>query len=540
MNQGFIRSKSSGELEKQVSKEFFSSALDNVDSIFDPGAWVFNNLHQDLYDNQIEIVENIVNLSISNLVILGARSSGKSWSVATGLAQLCIIHPRIRILVFAPKAEQANRLTEYIHVNVITKDGPNSKYIDWLKTTKTRIYFKNGSIISAHSGAMTAKVESAHGDVLVIDEAQHLADQKFSQALTPMLAASKIGKIIKLGVPLFKGHFWKSYNNPAYTKLVYDWLHAPILRNRGVLVYEGVEYPQYAVDLMPYSLKKEMFPNQPELWTEGEMSEIDFRTQFMMEWVSDINLAFPEKDQLRLIDSQHLPLEQESPGELYYFGLDFAGGEQISEGPQHDYTALTVWRKTFQNKKELVFAKRWQGNSVEQLEDIMLLINPITGVFKCKFGLADYGNMGIAYVDMMKTKYRIPIEGILFGAKDPGTGKRFKESMYNHFVFELQADRAKFPDIKLSEVEALKASDNIKTIAEAIHEIGIFERRKGVGSNIKLTAPYNAHDDLVCSALLGVFAADQQANESQSAYKLPKMVIGPSILSRPGYRGIRR
>lgn len=540
MNNDFYEHTTKQKLETQVKDQFFSSIFDSIDTVFDPGAWVYNNLHQDLYDNQIEIIDNIINLNISNLVILGARSSGKSFSVATGLAQLCIIHPKIRILVFAPKAEQAHRLTEYVHANVIIKDGPNAKYVDWQKTTKTKIYFKNGSIISAHSGAITAKVESAHGDILVIDEAQHLADQKYSQALTPMLAASKIGKIIKLGVPLYKGHFWKSFNSPNYKKLIYDWLHAPILFSKGSIIYEGKEYPKYALDLMPYSLKKEYFPNDPTLWYEGDMTEVDFRTQFMMEWVADINLAFSEKDQALLINSTHTPQEIENPGDLYYFGLDFAGGEQISEGPQHDYTALTIWRKTFQNRKELVFARRWQGNAAEQLEEVMAIINPHTGLFKCKFGLADYGNMGIAYVDLMKKNYKIPIEGIMFGAKDPAANKRYKESMYTHMLFELQAERVKFPNIKIEEENIKEVSDNVKTIAEAIHEVSIFEKRKGVGSNIKLTAPYNAHDDLVCSAFLGIFAADYQQHEGSNPYKIPKGVIGPSILSRPGGIGGRR
>jgi hypothetical protein len=352
-----------------------------------------------------------------------------------------------------------------------------------------------------------------------------------------MVTASSIGKIIQLGVPLYKNHFWKSFQNPKYTKLVYPWLDCLKLQQAGVVYANGRNYPKLAVDQMPRSMKMKYFPDNPELWYDSMtgMSEEDFMTQNEMQWLDSLSLVLNEEDQIRLSSGIHTPLNAGNSFDKYYFGLDFAGGTVIKDKEKSDFTALSVWRKTSLNVKELVFATEWKGDMSTQLDDILSIIHPTRGLFKCVAGVADYGNMGGGIVDIM-IKEGVPMTGLYFHARDPKTGKNFKNSMIEHFTFELRNDRVKYPQgiINKKAGLAMQLDPITKLFKKHFNQWCILEKHmSSSGINAQIAAPDEEKDDGAFSNCLALYAADGKIDigNSNTAYKIPLGTHSTSMFS---------
>jgi hypothetical protein len=128
-----------------------------------PSYWSLTNLGIDLYDNQVEILDGVLDLSLPYIAILASRGSGKTYSVAIALVKLCLDNPGFRIGVFGPKAETSKRLVkEDIIGRILTPTSKVYSQIDWNHTSNTFIQFKNGSTVKALSASPTATQESEH------------------------------------------------------------------------------------------------------------------------------------------------------------------------------------------------------------------------------------------------------------------------------------------------------------------------------------------------------------------------------------------
>lgn len=473
-----------------------------VETTFNPTLWCLEKLNYNPFDNQIEIIEKVSDLNCKYILIVGTRSSGKSDSVCVGLLKLCIENPGIQIGIFAPKADQANRLLR--RAKEILKHSSESDRIAWTTTTQTRIDFVNGAYMLAQSANEVSMTEGGHYDVLVVDEAQKVSDLSISQKMLPMIASSKVGKIIKLGVALYKNHFWRSYNDTQYEHLIYDWTKAPNLLRGGSVIVRGKEYSKYVIDRMPLNIKQQIFPENPELWINtSDTSEIDFRTQYLIEWQDDLNLVLTEQDQRMLASGTHKWLGGGLITDTYFAGLDTAGGSPNSTATDLDYTSLSIWRKRGDQIKEKVHHVEWRGDPTEAINEIYELINPQTGKFKCAFCLVDYSNIGIGLVDSYK-KLGVPIEGVMFGSTERNSGKNLKNAMMDQFLFELRAGRLKYPGEDIDRIKILKKSQN---------EWHMMERHHALGVNDKLEVPKNeGHDDTVAADLLAIWACDKSSS----------------------------
>ena len=532
-------------------KKNLSKSIDKAFEVaFDPSYWVLTNLGISLYENQIDIFENVIDLSKKYVSIIAARASGKTFSVATGLVKLCIDHPKLVIGVFAPKAGQALRINEEIYYRILT-DETREKFLDIKRTTKGTIVFLNGATIHAQSAAEESNIEGFHADLIVLEESQNISSFAVSQKLLPMIGGSKHAKVIQLGVSLYKGHFYQSFQNKQYSKIIYPWHKCDKLLESGSIIIDGKAYPKLIVDQMPYVVKQNYFPKNPDMWYDSisNMSVEDWKTQYEMEWLDDINRFLSEDDIMKLASGTHQALEVQNPGEHYYFGLDFAGGILVGEKIESDFTALCVWRKDFRGFKEKVYAMEWKGDLSKQLEEIMYLINPLNGIFKCEYGLADYGNMGAGIIDQMK-KEGLKMDGVFFGARDPDSQKNYKNSMCDHFLFELQSNRIKYPYL----VNPLNkrpdfSHPSFTIIKKHFDQWCVLETRKGFGVNAKIAAPEGegVHDDGCMADVMACFAIDKMKSFGQkqtisfpkaptvkSMYKSPSMINNfPSMFKHP-------
>ena len=141
-----------------------SAQISNINqAAVNPSYWSLANLGIDLYDNQVEILDGVLDLSLPYVAILASRGSGKTYSVAIGLVKLCLDNPGFRIGVFGPKAETSKRLVkEDIIGRILTPTSKVYDQIDWNRTANSFIQFKNGSTIKALSASPTATQESEH------------------------------------------------------------------------------------------------------------------------------------------------------------------------------------------------------------------------------------------------------------------------------------------------------------------------------------------------------------------------------------------
>lgn len=528
--------------DRMIEIELSSRINSLNNAAIDPSYWALTNLGIDLYDNQIEICNAVVDLSVQYLAILQARGGGKSFSAALGLIKLCLDTPGFRIGIFGPKAGQAERLLkEEILGRIITPSSKVYDQVDWQRTSAARITFANGSSIKALSASETAQQEGEHFHVIVCDEAHQISDWVLRERLAPMLGSFSVSKMIKIGIPMYKNNFWLSCNSPTskYLVLKRSWRDCPIFFVQGSIEYEGVEYPRRIVDLMPRSVKLKIFPNEPKLHydsVEG-YSEIEWNTQYEMIWMDDINLALSERHQKLLVSGKFDILEEGRPEltEKYFFGLDTASGSIIPGKKDLDWTVLSIWRKNQDNVKQCVARYAWQGDVIQQVEEIKTIVHPVHGVFQCVFGFADYSNIAIGLVESFKAE-KIPIEGIMFNATEPNTHKNYKNAMVDQFIFELESDRIQYPSLEVTE--------NNKLYNEAYFQWCSLERHKKTGINDLIAVPESVgHDDHCMSDVLGAFAADRFQNYKHivnTMRSIPKPQIGPSNMAggtipMPGY-----
>lgn len=471
-----------------------------IDVQSDVALWCLTHLNVNLFDNQIEIVDRISDLSCKYILLAASRSSGKTYGISVGLIKLCVDNAPFHVGIFAPKFDQASRLLK--QVKDILKSSEVSDDIVWEECTNSKLIFKNGSTMISNSASEVSNVEGIHVDCAVIDEAHKVSDLSISQKILPMVASSKVGKVVKLGVALYKNHFWRSFNDPQYTHLLYKWHDCPNLLKGGSIVVAGKEYSRYVIDRMPLVIKQQVFPDNLELWTStSDTTEIDFRTQYLIEWQDGIDKALTEQDQRMLASGTHCWLNGGLITDTYFAGLDTAGGSANgSTSGDLDFTSLSIFRKTGPNVKEKVFHAEWKGDITQAINEIYDLINPQTGRFKCQFTVVDYSNIGIAIVESYK-KLGIPMEGITFGSSEKTSSKNYKNAMFDQFLFELRAGRVKYPGADI---------DKIKILKKAQTEWGMLERHSSLGINSKIFVPeQDGHDDTVMSDLMAVWAADK-------------------------------
>lgn len=359
---------------------------------------------------------------------------------------------------------------------------------------------------------------------MLVHNSSKVSDYVMANRILPMTGSFTKNKIIKIGVPLYRNHFYKSFKDSKYKKLVYDWTQCPILLNGGSFVVDGKEYSRYVWDRCPKHLKMQMFPNHPELHYDGDMTEVDFKTQYNVEWVESLNVLLSEEDQRKLANGSHNWMDAGYPNEDYYFGLDFASGTLIPGKTNTDFHSLSIIRKNQDNTKDKVFHAEWRDiDPLDVMEEIETIIDPVVGRFKCKFGLIDFSVVGVVGLSYFQKK-KVPCGGIMYGSTEPMTKKNWKNALIEQSLGEIKANRFRYP--KKEQVES------IPMLHKAFDEWCSIEKGTTLGINNKYEAPSGDKDDTVFADAMGIFSADKSGDfktGKTSSYKLPHLVVGGTI-----------
>jgi hypothetical protein len=529
--------------------------LKNVTSTADPVDWIEKSLGVELYSNQIDTVKNIFfGDDTMPINVLASRGAGKTYGVAMAIIAYCCLYPGLRVIFSGPKRDQAGRILREMESLLKAKVSKIKDLVDWQKSSALRMTFFNGSWAIAISAQPNANVEGDHGHILVVDEAHLTPDYSMTNKLTPMIGMLGFQKIIKIGVSMGKGHFYKSCTADKAVVCKCTWRQSEAFLNESnPLFYKKKQVSRKLLSRMPLAYKKKYFPDRPDLWkvTGLEVSVLDWLTQYEMEWVDDI-LNFLDADgQTALSNGVHDFLRKGFPNEFYCAGLDTAGGSTTGH-TDTDETVLSIWRRLKDGRKEKVASFIWVGNPIDQMREIWEIINPNTGIFKCRMVLVDYSNIGASIVELYREK-GCKIMGKVFGSTESKSRLNYKNAMFKHFEVQLQTEMIKYPNVEKLKERAIDATDREKTqidnMLRGFWEWCILQRIKGRGLNDIIQAPTErvendqqdgggtekAHDDVCSSDVLAVWALDYiedlmtEYNKNEDTvfnYVIPDAVIG--------------
>ena len=444
------------------------------------------------------------------------HNSGKTESISSFCGYLIDNYPMMRVGIFTPRLQQAEvsigRLSTFFQMN---EDRLNNKIV---KITKDIVELDNGSYVTAVSASDQSNIEGLTFDVIVLDEAQKVSDYTFSERILPMGGGTN-AKIVQVGTPKTRNHFYDAIEGKAkdkWTVVKRDWTQTP---QNWLLeaIYlpdpkTGKErpYSRFIVETaMPKILKEQMFPNNPEVWTEGNLSVEDFKTQYMLEFIDGAGKFITSDDVKILTSGEYSWLDHGIIGEHYVAGIDFAGSN-----PDGDSTQITVLRITRDGIKQKVFAKEFNDASYpEQMYYISNLFGGYRPRFECKKIFADYTGCGAAVVQTLQEEFGLKnIEGIIFNARDKYTnsGMNLKNAMYGKWRQEFDNKKFQYPTKeRFCESKADGAgAENLNYYHRMVGEWADLEQTTtGYSVNKKIEASSGSHDDVCDADVLANFAA---------------------------------
>lgn len=439
----------------------------------------------------------------------------------------------MRVGIFTPRIQQAEinlgRTAVFFQMN---EEKLNNKIV---KCNKQRIELSNGSFAMAVSGSDQSNIEGLTFDVIVLDEAQKVSNYTVSERIVPMGGATN-AKLVKIGTPKFRNHFWESFqpgiaydpitNPKGFVQIKRDWTECPQLWALDKVMLPDYKdptqirpYSSYVLRLMPKALKQWYFPNNPEVWTEGEMSVEDFKTQYMLEFVDGADQFLSTEEFNTMVDGDFDWINNGEIGENYVAGIDFAGSS--SEGS--DFTHISVLRVLSDGRRQKVFAMDMHGTdyNTQRLEIVKLFGGPrprfpVSSIF------CDYTGCGRPIVDILRGQDGLrQLEGIIFNASDTFTrsGMNMKNIMFAKIRNEISAGRFQYPSKDV--VNRMGNPDFIGFYHKMIGEWKDLEQEVRMGINKRIEAPTGGHDDVCCSDALANFAA-----EFGGKNRLPKPTVG--------------
>lgn len=465
-----------------------------------------------LHENQVQLVRAVCNPHIRQVAALMARQTGKTESIASFSGFLADNYPSMRIGIFTPRIQQAEvslgRISTFYLMN---EERLNNEIVT---CNKGKIVLGNNSSIMAVSGSDQSNIEGLTFDVIILDEAQKISDYTWSERIVPMGGATN-AKLIKIGTPKSRNHFYESFQNKDWCHVIRDWTRCPQLwaNDKGVELYlpdhenpdSGIlrQYPRFTMKLMPKVLKQQYFPNNPEVWTDGEMSVEDFKTQYMLEFVDGAG-SFLTGDQIKqLTDGDFDWIQKGSIGEKYYAGIDFAGA---TDG---DYTHISVWRVAPNGVRQKVWGYEMQGVSYpEQMREIAKIFGGPNPRFNVQGIFADMTGVGAPVIQTLQSEYGLRnLQGIIFNGADRYTnsGMNLKNIMFAEFKTNLDKNLVQYPK---KENFVKNVPDNLHSFYyKMIEEWSDLEYEVRTTINKRIEAPTGQHDDVCCSDVLGLFAS---------------------------------
>lgn len=143
-------------------ENFKTIGINELTNVFNTKQYVQDKYNVVVYNNQIEIFENIISPLERHIVIGQARGAGKSYGVALSLIELCRTTPKLIVAIFAPKGPQSKRLLNEMYQIIASSTTLVKDAINWEKSSSMVMEFMNGAKVQALSGNDKTMSEGEH------------------------------------------------------------------------------------------------------------------------------------------------------------------------------------------------------------------------------------------------------------------------------------------------------------------------------------------------------------------------------------------
>ena len=192
----------------------------------------------ELTDGQAEIFWSIYNPSIQRVQIMTTTQYGKSLTVALS-ALYTAKRRKAKVAIVAPTDKQGGIIMDYIISHLFdneffTKGLIDVTGIEKMRTQKTRdrLIWLDGAeirVLTVGASNVTAKglgVMGFHADIIIEDESSLIPDSHHSK-VTRMLGGNvRKSKMVKIGNPFFRNHFYNSWHSDRFYKIFIDYKRA--------------------------------------------------------------------------------------------------------------------------------------------------------------------------------------------------------------------------------------------------------------------------------------------------------------------------
>lgn len=488
----------------------------------------------EFYDYQLEparrLVESVLLHDNQTLSVIMARQSGKTELLSALTAGLGVILPYlakqypddwrlnitdkrgvyrgfskgIRIGIYGPKKEQAAIMFERVR-KVFERDAAK-QYLRELgyevpEDNRRRCRITNGSRILCESASEQSKIEGETHDLLIIEEAQDVGDQKVRKSLHPMVA-STLGTICKIGTASIR-------KCDFYTTIVH---------NDRMFALKGVRnnfrYPWQVVVRFNSLYEQHIESEKVKLGADSD----EFRMSYGCEWIFERGMFAPGS----LLFHKEIAMRYG-----YWSNINEVLDPKLSHcavvagidwGSNSDSTVVTfmavnwnapvessiiednygVMSELFQYKKHVLSWHEWIGDDYEhQFEAIKQLLDSTPCLVKVAM---DSNSCGRPLYDRFKKVYantNIEIEDFNFSAK-------LKSDGYKALLADLSGHRVTFPASPMARKEPLfikfaqQMSDLTKTYDKGLMKVSHPEEK-------------GAHDDFPDSFMVANWAASKPA-----------------------------
>jgi hypothetical protein len=224
-------------------------------------------------DGQWELFLSLVSDQYDRVVIKAVTQYGKSLITSLALIYLAASSQK-QMLIIAPRFSQARIIMSYVIDHIFDND----RFIKQIELkgslerfkrerSKSRIDWKTGAQIAIHSAHASSskqgkeKLMGLGGDMVIVDESSLIPDELFTHILR-MVGGVENGKLVQLGNPFYKNHFWKAFQDPNYKRITIDYKQAI---EEGRMTEKFIEETKRTISPRKFKVLYECeFPDQKE------------------------------------------------------------------------------------------------------------------------------------------------------------------------------------------------------------------------------------------------------------------------------------
>lgn len=372
--------------------------MQNDNAFLNPTIFATTYLNFVPFSYQRDFLKNCVDKN--RIIGVWSRQIGKSTTIAIYILWHTIVNDESNILIISPTQEQSNLLFQKIRMFAESHPYIKSKIV---RITTEYLELNNKSFIkSLPTGAFGTTIRGHTANVIVLEESGFIKDSIVDEVIIPMGAAQKDLKIIQIGTPSGKNHFYRAaYEDKRYILHKYN----------------------YEYGIQANLISSEFIEEQRE-----NLTSLEFNAEYNAEFIEDSDAYFPQE----LIQSclEDIPESfQSNPDAEYYLGVDFARLGQ-------DSSVFIVIEKT-----DLLRVVKIIETQQKTLTDAIGRIKALNGIFRFKKIILDETGLGAGPTDVLKEQLKSVIVPITFTLKS-------KQDIYSNLKIQMEKRRLKFPNHK--------------------------------------------------------------------------------------------